>query len=195
MISISVFSIRYKQFFAQNLALYIIAIVTYLILTYAIFCYKSVRRNYPLNYICLAIYTLAFCYAITGITGFTHPDDVLLAAGATAVATIALTLYAFYTKRDFTYCGGLLFVILFSLILVGVVAIFVRSKILEVLLSTAFALLYSIYLIYDTQLVVGKGRYKLEIDDYIVGAIIIFIDIMMIFLEILKILAVVRGNN
>jgi len=34
--------------------------------------------------------------------------------------------------------------------------------------------------------VAGKGRYKLTMDDYIVGALIIYLDIIMLFLELLK---------
>ena len=47
-------------------------------------------------------------------------------------------------------------------------------------------ILYGFFLIYDTQLVAGRGHHKLGVDDYIVGALIIYLDIIMLFLELLK---------
>ena len=50
-------------------------------------------------------------------------------------------------------------------------------------------LIYSIYLVMDTQLIMGGKRYAIEIDDYILGALILYTDIIMIFLYILKMLS------
>jgi FtsH-binding integral membrane protein len=36
-------------------------------------------------------------------------------------------------------------------------------------------------------MVVGNRKYGISMDDYIIGAMIIYLDIMMIFLELLKI--------
>ena len=47
-------------------------------------------------------------------------------------------------------------------------------------------LIFGIYLIFDTQLIVGEGRYKLGIDDYILGAMILYVDIIMIFIYLLQ---------
>lgn len=47
-------------------------------------------------------------------------------------------------------------------------------------------LIFGLYLIFDTQLILGKGRHKLSIDDYVLGALILYIDIIMIFIYILS---------
>ena len=41
------------------------------------------------------------------IATFYTTDAVLMAVGTTAAVTLALTLFAFQTKIDFTGCGGL----------------------------------------------------------------------------------------
>ena len=51
-----------------------------------------------------------------------------------------------------------------------------------------FVVLYGIYLLIDTQMVVGGGRHELSIDDYIIGAMILYLDIVMMFLYILEML-------
>lgn len=48
--------------------------------------------------------------------------------------------------------------------------------------------MFGIYLIYDTQLIVGGKSHELSVDDYIVGALNLYIDIISIFLDILSIL-------
>lgn len=47
---------------------------------------------------------------------------------------------------------------------------------------TVSIILYGFYLIYDTQLIIGGRHSELEIDDYIIGALIIYIDIIVLFL-------------
>ena len=46
-----------------------------------------------------------------------------------------------------------------------------------------------IYIIYDTQLIVGEKSEKFSIDDYIFAAVCLYIDIVRLFLYILRILA------
>lgn len=49
------------------------------------------------------------------------------------------------------------------------------------------ALLFSIYLIYDTQLILGKGQYSYSLDDAYLAAIQLYLDIINLFLNILRI--------
>ena len=53
------------------------------------------------------------------------------------------------------------------------------------MIATLGVFLFGVYLIFDTQLVMGGKRYELCIDDYIVGALILYLDIIMIFLYLL----------
>lgn len=48
-------------------------------------------------------------------------------------------------------------------------------------------IIYGLFLLIDTQLIIGGGRHELSIDDYVIGAMFLYIDIVMIFLELLKI--------
>lgn len=55
-------------------------------------------------------------------------------------------------------------------------------------ISAAFAVIYSVYLLIDTQLVLGGRHQQLRLDDYILGATIIYIDIISLFLKLLRLL-------
>jgi FtsH-binding integral membrane protein len=46
-----------------------------------------------------------------------------------------------------------------------------------------------IYIIYDTQLIVGNKQNKYSIDDYIFAAMALYIDIVRLFLYLIRIMA------
>lgn len=50
------------------------------------------------------------------------------------------------------------------------------------------AVVYSVYLLIDTQFVLGGRHHQLSLDDYILGATIIYVDIISLFLKLLRIL-------
>jgi FtsH-binding integral membrane protein len=47
-------------------------------------------------------------------------------------------------------------------------------------------MLFGIYLIIDTQLIIGGKRLELSLDDYVIGALILYMDIIQIFLYLLQ---------
>ena len=118
-----------------------------------------------------------------------------MAAAMTLGITVSLTIYAMTTKTDMTVMGSTLFILLGGLILFGIFAMIFRDKILIVLYCILAVILYGYYLIYDTQLVVGGKTYQLEIDDYVIGAIIIYIDIIVMFMRLLQLLSILFGKR
>jgi len=56
-----------------------------------------------------------------------------------------------------------------------------------------FVVIYGVYLVIDTQLIVGKGRWSLDMEDYIVGALMLYVDIIGLFLYLLRIVGAVRN--
>lgn len=52
----------------------------------------------------------------------------------------------------------------------------------------ALSVIYMIYLLIDIQLVMGGKRNNLTMDNYVMGAIIIYVDIVRLFVNILRIL-------
>lgn len=62
---------------------------------------------------------------------------------------------------------------------------------LNVLIAVLFAGIYSVYLIIDTQLIMGGKRQELSLDNYVLGAAMLYIDIIQLFLNLLRIL----GDN
>ena len=108
----------------------------------------------------------------------------------TAGLTVGLTFYALTTKTDFTAWGGMLWAIGSIMLIFGLFS-FMFGTTMRLIYCTLGVALFSVYLIFDTQLIVGgEGKYaELGKDDYILGAIILYLDIINIFLYIVQILA------
>merc|ERR1712154_150462 len=83
-------------------------------------CCGDVRRKSPGNFICLAVFTVCESFMLGTIATFYTTDAVLMAVGTTAAVTLALTLFAFQTKIDFTGCGAALLCILVIFIMSGI---------------------------------------------------------------------------
>lgn len=82
-------------------------------------------RTVPTNYILLFAFTFCEAYLTSYICSKYSAHVVLTAAALTTAAVIGLTLYACYTKTDFTMLGGMLFVILLVFFVFGIILMFV----------------------------------------------------------------------
>ena len=156
-------------------------------------CCKHVARKTPTNYILLGIFTLCWTFLIGWICSAYDAGVVLMAAGMTAIITVSLSIYACFTKTDFTVlcgpflCWGLLLIIAISMTLSLLSMIIFSFTETWYPFATGFAIIiYGLYLIIDTQLIVGGGRHSLSIDDYIIGAMILYMDIIYLFLKLLE---------
>ncbi|KAK3788702.1 hypothetical protein RRG08_014956 [Elysia crispata] len=185
-----------KNYVQDNIWVYMVAYGLFIVLYITLICCKNVRRKSPGNFICLGLFTLAFSYLVGTISSFHDTEIVLMAAGITAAVCLAISLFAIQTKIDFTLCSGLLFVLCMVLIFFGFAcaitsATWGNSKIMNCVYGALAALLFGLFLIYDTQQVVGGRKYELSPEEYISGALQLYIDVVYIFIIILGF----SGNN
>jgi len=177
----------------RNSAMFISAWVMTIVLMIAISCCESVRRSFPLNFILLGAFTLCEGYLVGVVSAHYQVDEVLLAMGIVAVVTLGITIFAFQTKYDFTMMGGCLFVLVIVLFCFGILTIFFYSKILRLVYACLGALVFGLYLVFDTQIMLGGNR-KLAIspEEYIFAALNLYVDIIMLFLYLLQIIGLVK---
>lgn len=152
-------------------------------------CCPQTARKYPGNYIFLGIFTLAEGYLVGAIAAAYDPRTVLLAMGGVAGITLALTLFAWQTKWDFTICAGGMVGLIMSVLIVGIFAAITRDRIAYTIYAGIGMLVYSVFLVVDTQMVIGgKHRVQFGIDDYVFAALNLYLDIIQLFLFLLRIL-------
>ena len=105
----------------------------------------------------------------------------------TAFMTISLTIYAFTTKTDFTLCGSLFFVLAIAMMMLVLTSVFMSFVAWwHPMVAAILVIVYGLYLIYDTQLIAGGRSYEISLDDYVIGALLLYLDICMIFLQFLS---------
>jgi protein lifeguard len=152
-------------------------------------CFREVARKVPLNYVLLITFTLAESYMVAFICAVYDPMVVAIAASLTAFATLALTAYALHTSVDFTFAAGSLY--LFSAALFGCtfLALFLpSSQILRIVISGVSVIVFGLYLIFDIEMIVGGHYCEFGIDDYVIAAMQVYLDIIMLFLHILRLI-------
>ena len=173
------------KFMMQNNYVIFFSAISAIIVLLIMVCGK-LTNVVPINYILLLIFTLFESITVAFITVYYEPISVLSCAGLTMLIVFGLTMYACFTKTDFTMMGGFLFSCSIVLIFLGIIGLFFRSYFYQMLLNSMRVLLMSVYLIFDTQLVIGKNSQLIKLDDYILASLNIYLDVINIFLKILR---------
>ncbi|KAF2743294.1 transmembrane BAX inhibitor motif-containing protein-like protein 4 [Sporormia fimetaria CBS 119925] len=150
------------------------------------------RKSYPTNLLFLSGFTALEAYAISVIVSFTDNRIVLEAVILTFGIFVALSLFACQTKYDFTSWMPYLFGALWVLILVGFMAMFFpyNNKV-ELGYSIIAALVFSCYILVDTQLIIRH----FHVEEEIAASLMLYLDIVNLFLAILRLLNATNNNN
>jgi len=189
----------FGAFVRTNLPAFWVAVSINLITMILVFCCRKLASKVPANYFMLSLFTLSEAYMVSSVCAAYQEAGmarlVIMAAVMTAAMTFALTLYACTTKTDVTMYGGILFILGCAIFLFSIFEFFTGNPTLHILVSVLAVIVYGFYLIYDTQLIMGGGTYELGLDDYIIAAIIIYIDIIVLFIRILQILTELLGKQ
>ncbi len=149
---------------------------------------ESLSRTVPLNYILLGVFTLAESYTVGFIAGQYNRDVVVTAMYLTAGVVAALAMYTVKTKNEITYFNGLIVLITFGIGALTFLNWFTIFGLLDSLIFAGSAVMSGLYFIYDVKLLMGQDRFKLSLDDYIKGAMHLYIDVVRIFLNILQVI-------
>jgi len=143
------------------------------------------RHSYPTNLLFLTGFTLLEAYTISVVVSFYKASIVLNAVLLTGGIFIFLTAFACQTKYDFTSWMPYLFGALWGLVLFSFMYMFLPStSASELVFGGVAALIFSAYILVDTQLVLRKHH----VEEEIAAAISLYLDILNLFLAILRIL-------
>ncbi len=148
-------------------------------------------RVQGLNLVLLLLYS-AFQGAVIGPILVMVERTTPGVAGNAAILTLAifggLSGYTLVTRKDFSYLGGFLFAALLGLLVAGIALLFLNAPMLSVLYSYGGALIFCLYILYDTSRII----HRLEPGEAVAGAIALYLDLVNLFWFILRIL---RSNS
>eukprot|EP00668_Euglena_longa_P000669 GGOE01000811.1.p1 GENE.GGOE01000811.1~~GGOE01000811.1.p1 ORF type:complete len:269 (+),score=84.29 GGOE01000811.1:29-835(+) len=147
-----------------------------------------VKNVHPWNAILLFAFTLFESLSLGVISAsYAHMGmgDVLIsAAGLTMAVFLCLTGFVLLSKKDFSFLGGFLFAALFVMVGWGLLNIIFGWRV-HFLYSALGALLFSAFILYDTSCILLKYSY----DEHIIASIQLYLDIVNLFLYILRLLS------
>ena len=155
----------------------------------------AVKDKPGLNLIALFGFTYLSGLTITPLLSsvFMMPGGASIVAQAflmTSVAFGGISMFAMTTKRDFSGMGKMLFIAVIILIVGSISNIFIGSSILQLGIAMVGALVFSAFILYDTQQII-KGGFSTPIE----AAIALYIDFLNLFISLLQILAAFNSSD
>mmetsp|Transcript_8051 Transcript_8051/g.21445 ORF Transcript_8051/g.21445 Transcript_8051/m.21445 type:complete len:249 (+) Transcript_8051:55-801(+) len=149
---------------------------------------QTARRKHPWNMLSLFAFTACEALLVGTVCATYQANVVLLAVGVTAATVSALALFALNTKMDLTMMGGSLLGLLFTLLFASILQAFIHVSWLQWAISVGGATLFSAYLVFDIQLLMGEGAVSISPDEYVFGALTLYLDVLNLFLYLLQII-------
>ena len=185
----------FLEFQMNSMVIFFICLFGIIIIPIVLICYNSILRKVPTNYILLFTFTFFESYLVSFICGISNPRLVLMAASMTLGMVLTLALYAVTTKNDFSIQGGSIFIFGSTFLMLSIFGLFTQNKIFHIILCSIGIIMFGFYIIYDIQLIIGNKTHVLDTDEYILASFMLYTDIIGMFLEILKLLQLLSGNN
>ena len=136
--------------------------------------------------ICYILYSI-----VTGVTFSTifitfEMSSIIMVFLITALLFGLLAAYGYFTKRDVTKIGNMLFVALIAIIIISIINIFLRNSSIELGISIISVIIFMGYVIYD----MNNIKYLLSsLDDdkaSVYGAFQLYLDFINIFIRLLE---------
>ena len=176
------------EWMKENLWLHYAALFAGIALMIGIICCKSCARKVPNNYIYLFLFTICWSYMVAGICGYYEPEIVALAATVTLFLFLGLTTFACCCKgMKLTCCWVLGATLSFAMWPMLIWFFIAPSKALYNVFNVLGVIVCSIYIMIDTKIIMSY----LAVDEYVFGALMLYIDLIQLFLHILSLM----GNN
>jgi len=153
-------------------------------------------RNSAWGILAILLYTGFMGYVLGPILnfyihGFTNGSQIVMTSlGATGVIFLGLSSYVLVSKKDFSYMGGMLASAVLVAFMAGIAGIIFKLPMLNLIISGAFALISSGFILYTTSQIINGGE-----RNYIMATISLYIAIFNLFVSLLRILSFFTGNR
>ncbi|XP_074529961.1 fas apoptotic inhibitory molecule 2b isoform X3 [Halichoeres trimaculatus] len=126
----------------------------------ALSCCGDLRRQFPWNLMLLVLFTLSMAFMMGFVSSFYNTKSVVLCLGITAVVCLSVTLFSFQSKVPW----------------------------LHATYAVLGAILFTLFLAFDTQMLLGNKRYAISPEEYIFATLSLYLDIIYLFSFLLQIM-------
>jgi modulator of FtsH protease len=153
-------------------------------------------RNSAWGLLAIFAYTGFMGYTLGPILNFylhnyTNGAQIIMTSlGATGLIFLGLSTYVLTTRKDFSYLGGFITVAILTAFLMSIAALVFHIPALELIVSGAFAVISSAFILYTTSQIINDGE-----RNYIMATISLYVAIFNLFLSLLRILSFFGGGG
>ncbi len=160
-----------------------------------LFGVMAAKRKEGLNLVLLFAFTFVSGLTLTPMLSayLMIPGGANIITEAFVLTTVAfggLSIFAMNTKRDFSAMGKMLFITLIVIIVAGVINIFLGSPLLQIGIASAGAILFSAFILYDTQNII-RGNVETPTE----AAVMLYLDFLNLFISLLQILGIFSSRD
>lgn len=167
-----------------------LSIVTLILLIAMMFSRTMRRLGRFISIIVATLVGITFYSALNFYLGALGGGVVLLILGTTAIIFIAAGLYGYYTKRDFTNKGSILFILLVGLIAFSIISIFVKfSSVVWIFVSALGVIVFTVYTIFDMNRI---AKQPIKDEDVPMIALNLYLDFINLFQYLLSLVYNIR---
>jgi modulator of FtsH protease len=125
------------------------------------------------------------------IKGYSNGGELILTAlGGTGLSFFLCSAYVLTTKRDLSGWGKFLTIGLVIAIICSLANLFLKMPAMQLAVSAALTFISVMLIMYDTSRIVNNGE-----TNYIMATVSLFIDILMLFQNLLMLLGAFSGNS
>nr|XP_057940418.1 protein lifeguard 2-like isoform X7 [Doryrhamphus excisus]XP_057940419.1 protein lifeguard 2-like isoform X7 [Doryrhamphus excisus] len=139
----------------------------------------------------LLLFSVYSRYIVYCRQSFYNTKSVMICLGITTAVCLLVTILSFQTKVDVTSYQGVLLIFCMVMFISGLVLAAVLPFLYVPWLDTTYAvlgaILFTMFLAFDTQLLMGNKRYTMSPEEYIFATLSIYLDIVYIFSFFLQI--------
>lgn len=125
------------------------------------------------------------------IRGYSNGGQLILTAlGGTGITFFASSAYLMVTKKDLSHWGKTLMIGLVVCLVAGLANIFLKMPAMQMMISTLLTFISAMLMMYDTSRIINNGE-----TNYIMATMSLYIDIQMMFQNLLMLLGVFNNKN
>ena len=181
-----------KNFLFHNSKLYIslmiLSGITFIISFVIFICFPSFLKKVPQNYIFLFLFTISETILLVYVS-ILYSFEYVFGAIAFLIAICMVIFFISCIKKiSLKYILIFLIITVFLGLIYGLLSLIFRNYYLEFCFCLIGAVVFSLILLYDTQQISQLDKSFLTIDDYIYAALLLYTDIIRMFIQILRIL-------
>lgn len=196
LLSITLLFSAASAWFAMSINAQPVGIIMLLAGMFGLYFLTVSLRNSAWGILAILAYTGFMGYTLGPILNFyihsmvNGSQIVMTSLGATGVIFFALSAQAIISRKNYSYMGGLISVAILTAFMVGLGAMLFNMPMLQLVVSGAFAVISSAFILYTTSQIINGGE-----RNYIMATISLYIAIFNLFVSLLRILSFFAGGN